>query len=149
MAGIREGLYMELKAISDSNVDVKEGVREKHSQEKEYENEVRMKAQTQAVHELFEELSKTAKDNMMNKAADGYYECLVAAVSLDPSMDCFATHEPGKPYVTTNYENKEYVFTLRSLFWNKEWKSLWYPFQLHYRWNKSQTLLSVYVNWSR
>lgn len=144
-----ESLYRQVKSISDENVDSKESVREKHNVNKDKENEVRMDAQTQAVHELYNSISKDIEDKMKERANDGYYELLISAVSLDPSMDCFCTHEHGKPYVKTMYKGTEYTFTLRSLFWNKEWKSLWYPFQLHYRWNKSQTLLSVYLSWSR
>lgn len=143
-------LLQELKALSDENVDTKQHIRDEHARKKDKEYELRDSAMTKAAGELF---SQIMDDNLISKmrdrANDGYYEMLMFAVSLDPSMDHFATHEKGKPYMETEYEGSVYSFTYRSLFWTPRWKELCGSFHINYRWNKPQTLLSVFISWNR
>ena len=104
----------------------------------------------QAVKELAEKLiNDELKDKLLKKATDGYFEHLLFAVSLDRSMDEFCTHEHGNPYYDIEYDGKKYKFSYRSLFWNKNWKTYFAPFTLNYKWNKPQTLLSVYIDWGK
>ena len=143
-------LFNKLKNTSDDNYDSKEQVREEHARSKDKEYELRDYAMSKAANELFNEIVKNDLiDKLHQRSNDGYYDMLMFSVSLDPSMDHFASHENGKPYVTTEYEGKQYSFTYRALFWTQRWKELCGPFQMNYRWNKPQTLLSVYASWSR
>lgn len=147
---MNSSLYNELKTLSDTNYEPKVELREEHAREKDQQYVLRDEAMSKAADELFQEIvTETLMTTMRNKANDGYYETLLFAVSLDPSMDSFATHEPGKPFVITEYNNDKYTFTYRSLFWSPKWKELFGGFQLNYRWNKPQTLLSVYISWIR
>lgn len=147
---MNNSLYSELKSTSDQNYESKSDVREEHSKLKDDEYINRDNAMVKASGELFDQIMQNGLiENMKKRAEDGYYEMLIFAVSLDPSMDTFATHESNKPYMVTEYNGTTYTFTYRSLFWTGRWKELFGNFNLNYRWNKPQTLLSVYVSWSR
>lgn len=145
---MNNSLFNELKTCSDNNHDSKVDVRENHARLKDEEYIKRDNAMTKAAGELYNEI---VNEEFMNKlhqrAEDGYYEMLAFAVSLDPSMNNFCTHEHNKPYITTDFEGSTYTFTYRSLFWTERWRELFGPFRLNYRWNKPQTLLSVYISW--
>ena len=145
---MNNSFYSELAKLSDENHDVKEHVRERHSEERNKQYEWRDQAMAKAAGELFDSIMNNGlMDKMKSRATDGYYELMIFAVSLDPSMDTFASHEPQKPFIVTNYNNVDYTFTYRSLFWTPRWKELFGGFQLNYKWNKPQTLLSVYISW--
>jgi len=132
------------------NHEAKAEVRDKHQKEKDEEYIRRENAMVKASVELYNSLMDDGMiEKLKNRASDGYYECLIFAVSLDPSMDRFASHESGKPFITTDFEDVNYTFTYRSLFWCSKWKDLFGNFRLNYRWNKPQTLLSVYVSWDK
>lgn len=147
---MNNSFFGELKSISDKNVDSKLEVREEHSRLKDEEYIKRDNAMTKAAGELYSQLLEDGlQEKLKNRAQDGYYDMLLFAVSLDPSMDNFASHEHGKPFVVTEYNDKTYTFTYRSLFWTPRWKDLFGSFNLSYRWNKPQTLLSVYISWGR
>lgn len=147
---MNNSLFNDLKTESDFNYESKEEVRELHAKQRDEEYLKRDQAMTKAAGELFEQVMNDGLiEKLKTRASDGYYECLAFAVSLDSSMDHFGTHESGKPYIITEFGGTTYTFTYRSLFWSEKWKSLFGPFRLNYRWNKPQTLLSVYVSWDR
>ena len=141
--------FYQLKDISTRNLEEKQSIREEHLLQREREYEQRDFAMNKAAGELYTKLIENGlEDNMKQRAENGYFDTLLFAVALEPSMNEFCTHEYNKPYITTVFENKEYTFTYRSLFWNKRWRELFSKFKLNYKWNKPQTLLSVYISWS-
>ncbi len=143
-----EEFYKNVVEISEKNEMEKESVRLMHFQQKEEEFRKRDCAMNEAVKELAEKLIENGlKEMLLHKAEDGYFEHLLFAVSLDKSMDEFCTHEHGNPYYDIVYDGKKYKFSYRSLFWNSSWKTYFAPFSLNYKWNKPQTLLSVYIDW--
>ena len=147
---MNNSLFNDLKRTSDENYESKIELREKHQQMKDDEYVKRDSAMVKASSELYNKLmDNDIIGKIKERANDGYYEALIFAVSLDPSMDHFASHEPGKPFIVTEFEGVKYTFTYRSLFWCAKWKELFGPFRLNYRWNKPQTLLSVYISWDR
>lgn len=146
---MNNSLLHQLKEISNNNFESKKYVRDRHLDQRETEYEQREVAMDKAARELYSKLIEDGlEDKMRERANDGYYDSLIFAVALEQSMNDFCTHECNKPYITTTYEDIEYTFTYRSLFWNKKWKELFSNFRLNYKWNKPQTLLSVYISWS-
>ena len=147
---MNSSLISELRNLSIENHEIKAELREQHQKKKDEEYIRRETAMAKASVELYNTLVNDGMiDKLKNRAKDGYYESLIFAVSLDPSMDKFAHHECGKPYIVTELEGVNYTFTYRSLFWCSKWKDLFGNFRLNYRWNKPQTLLSVYVSWDK
>ena len=146
---MNNSLFYQLKDISENNFESKKDVREEHLDKREREYEQREDAMDKAASELYTKLIEDGLERKMRERAnDGYFDSLIFAVALESSMNDFCTHERNNPYITTIYEGIEYTFTYRSLFWNKKWKELFSNFRLNYKWNKPQTLLSVYISWS-
>lgn len=140
----------ELYNSYQNNYEIKESTRERHINERENVNKDRDTAMGKACGELYQTLvSDGLLEKMKDRANDGYSDYLLFSVSLDHGMDEFASHDAGKPYVFTEYNGKTYKFTYRSLFWHREWKNHFHPFNLSYRWNRANTLLYVYISWNK
>ncbi len=142
--------YYKIRKISENNNIAKKKIRKVENSLKIQKLKDRDNAMEKAASELIEFLNNgdALIQNIEKRAYKGYYNYLLFAVSLDPSMDKFCTHEHGHPYFETKYKGQVYQFTYRSLFWCNTWKDNYKPFNIKYKWNKQKTLLSVYLDWS-
>ena len=141
-------LYNNVQKISTTAYTDQTQIRENEAEERERQKKIKEEATELAVKMLYDLLDKEGfQEKLKAKSEKGYFEYLLFKVALDNGVDHLASHDPGRPYMDVDHCGEKHRITYRSMFWHPSWKNMFHPFVVRYRWNRSKTLLSVYLSW--